>query len=169
MHKHASRRHQLKIRKHQPPAEPTKSSSNFKRNGKKKQPRARSERERGNHGMPESASQTVPRSNEPSTVMKPNTAYKKHDPNQHPDIHSFLEASTPPMADLMDAFVDFGCTNKDYLLAISRWSPEGIQNFLNQLSLGPTGRQLTEMEKFILEYHFKEYFTQPGKKENSKH
>ena len=37
---------------------------------------------------------------------------------------------------------------------------------LDRLSLGPNGRQLTEMEIFILQNHFKEHFTRPGKRWN---
>jgi hypothetical protein len=105
--------------------------------------------------MPESAS--LPRSNESS---KPDITYTIHDPNQYRDIHSFLESSTPPMTHLMDAFINFGCINADFLLAVSTWSFERIRDVLDQLSLGPDGRQITEMEKFILENHFKEYFAQ---------
>ena len=66
------------------------------------------------------------------------------------------------MTHLMDAFIDFGCINADFLLTISSWSSEKIRDVLDQLSLGP-GRQITEMDKFILEHHFKEYFTKLGK------
>jgi hypothetical protein len=117
--------------------------------------------EQNDHGMPEPASPPS-QSNETS---KPEITNTIHDPNRYRDIHSFLESSIPPMTHLMDAFIDFGCINADYLLAISSWSFESIRNALNQLSLG--GRQITEMEKFVLEYHFKEYFTQPGKGKNS--
>jgi hypothetical protein len=82
-----------------------------------------------------------------------------HDPNQYRDIYNFLEASMPPMTHLMDAFIDFGCTNTDFLLTISSWSTEKIRDVLDQLS---PRKQITEMDKFILEYHFKEYFTQRG-------
>ena len=83
-----------------------------------------------------------------------------HDPNQYRDIHNFLEASLPPMTHLMDAFIDFGCINADFLLTISSWSIEKIRDVLDQLS---NGKQITEMDKFILENHFKEYFTQKGR------
>jgi hypothetical protein len=113
--------------------------------------------EQNDHGMPESAS-SLSRS-------KPDITY---DPNQYRDIHSFLGTSTPPMTHLMDAFINFGCINADFLLAISSWSSERIREVLDQLSLGPDDRQITEMDKFILENHFKEYFTQQiGKRGNS--
>jgi hypothetical protein len=64
------------------------------------------------------------------------------------------------MTHLKDAFIDFGCVNVDYLLAISVWPSERIFDFLDQLSLGPNGARLTEMEKHILQFHFKKYFTE---------
>jgi len=73
-------------------------------------------------------------------------------------IHDFLEASVPPMTHLMDTFIDFGCTNADFLMAISSWSFERIRNVLNQIPPGQNGRKMTEMEKLILQNHFKEYF-----------
>jgi hypothetical protein len=83
--------------------------------------------------------------------------------NYHPDqyrpIHDFLEASMPPMIHLMDAFIEFGCINADFLLAISSWSSEKIKYALDKFPAGRDGRKMTEMEKFILQNHFKEYFT----------
>ena len=71
------------------------------------------------------------------------------------------------MTHLMDSFIDFGCINAEFLLTISSWSFEMIREVLDQLSLEPNGRQITEMEKFILENHFKEYYTQVGRRGNS--
>jgi hypothetical protein len=111
------------------------------------------------------ASQTLPRSNESSMNIDPDITCTTHDPKQYRDIHSFLETSMPPMTHLMDAFIDFGCINADFLLTISSWSMEQIRDVLDQLSLGRNGKQMTEMDKFILENHFKEYFTR-GKEGN---
>ena len=113
---------------------------------------------------PESASSQIPsRSNESSMGVNPDIT---HDPNQYKDVHRFLEASTPPMTHLMDAFINFGCINADFLRAISVWSLDKIRNVLDQLSLGPNGRQISRMDKFVLENHFKEYFTQLEKRGN---
>lgn len=109
---------------------------------------------------PKSASQILPRSNEPSINIDPDITCTTHDPNQYRDIHSFLETSLPPMTHLMDAFINFGCINAAFLHTISSWSTEKIRDVLNQLSLDPKGRKITEMDKFILENHFKEYFSQ---------
>ena len=64
------------------------------------------------------------------------------------------------MTHLMDAFIDFGCVNAAFLHTVSSWSIEKIRDVLNQITLGPTGKKITEMDKFILENHFKEYFSQ---------
>ena len=132
-----------------------------------KELRAGSERE--NPEIPKSASQTLPRSNESSMSTKSEITYKKHDPNQYHDINKFLETTMPPMTYLLDAFIDFGCVNADFLRAISSWSFEAIRGVLDGLSLGPDGRRLTEMEIFILQNHFKEYFTQFEKGGNTMH
>jgi hypothetical protein len=118
-----------------------------------------------NHVMPPSASSFSRSNNE--TSKKPDTTptiRTIHDPNQYRDIHNFLGASIPPLTHLMDTFIDFGCTNADFLLAISSWPSERIREALEQLSLEHNDRKFTDMEKFILENHFKEYFAQ---KENS--
>jgi len=121
---------------------------------------------KNNHRMPESASQILPRSNKSSMNIKPEITYKIHDPNEYHDIHNFLEASMPPMTHLFDAFINFGCINTDFLLAVSRWSSENIRDFLDQLSLGPNERQITEMEKFVLQNYFEDYSIQLGKRRN---
>jgi len=77
---------------------------------------------------------------------------------QYGAVLDFLNASKPPMAHLMDAFVDYGCINAEFLLAISSWSVERIRCVLDQLTPGRDGKKITEMEKFILQEHFKEYF-----------
>ena len=100
------------------------------------------------------------RLNESSTKIDPDITCTTHDPNQYRDIRRFLESSLPPMTHLMDAFIDFGCVNAAFLHTVSSWSIEKIRDVLNQLTLGPTGKKITEMDKFILENHFKEYFSQ---------
>ena len=122
--------------------------------------------ERDNPGVPKSASQTFPRSNESSTGTKSEITHKKHDPNQYKEINDFLKITIPPMTHLLDAFIDFGCVNAEYLRAVSSWSFEGIRGVLDGLSLG-SDRSLTEMEKFILQNHFMEYFTQLKKGGNT--
>ena len=163
VHEHANRRHVLRKRNQQRSAAPTRNSTI---STCKQHRRAGSEHNRDNHGMPESASQILPRSNESSMGTKPDRAYKKNDPNEYPDIYNFLKTSTPPMTHLLDAFIEFGCVNADFLLAMSSWTFEEIRRILDRLSLGPNGRQLTEMEIFILQNHFKEHFTRLGKRWN---
>ncbi|KAF8808853.1 hypothetical protein BYT27DRAFT_7188336 [Phlegmacium glaucopus] len=91
----------------------------------------------------------------PEVTSTPSSSTKYH-PLQYPAIYDFLEASVPPMTHLMDSFIDFGCINADFLRAISSWSCEGIRQVLDQLP-GRDGRNLTEMEKLVLQNHFKEY------------
>ena len=143
--KQKPQKHQKHQNNQPPAAAPTRSSPIISRSRKENQ----QQRQVATQDLaPESASRALPRSNESTT----------HDPNQYRDIRKFLESTKPLMTHLMDAFIDFGCINTDFLLTISSWSSEKIRNFLDQLSLGP-GRQITEMDKFILENHFKEYFT----------
>ena len=134
-----------------------------------KELRAGSERDNPGMSMSKSASQTLPRSNESSMSTKSQITHKKHDPNQYHDLNNFLETTMPPMTYLLDAFIEFGCVNADYLRAISTWSFEAIRGVLDRLSFGPDGKRLTEMEKFILQNHFKEYFTQLKKGGNTVH
>ena len=155
LHVHGTRRCKFK-KKVQHPAAPTRSSPIIKHDQKKNQ---QSEAVRAQNLALESASQTLPRSNKST----------KHDPNQYQDIRTFLENSMPPMTHLMDAFINFGCINGEFLLAISSWPLERIREVLDQLSLGPNDKPITEMDKYILENHFKEYFTQVGKRGNSMH
>lgn len=103
----------------------------------------------------------------PTLNIDPDVTCTMHDPNQYRDIHTFLETSMPSMTQLMDAFIDFGCINAEFLLTILSWSIERIRDALDQLSLGPNDKRITEMDKFNLENHFKEYFIQCGMGGNS--
>jgi hypothetical protein len=99
---------------------------------------------RDNHAMP--ASQTLRRSNESSMDIDFDVTCTLHDPTKYRDVYDFLETSKPPMTHLMDAFIDFGCINAEFLLAVSSWSFEGIRGALDQLSFRPDasgGRKLT--------------------------
>lgn len=117
-----------------------------------------------NPGISRSVSQTLPWSNKCAiTDARPEVTpsnYTVYDPKQYHAIHGFLQASMPPTTHLMDAFINFGCINADFLLAISSWPSEKIRGVLDQLPPGPDGKQITEMDKFILQYHFKEYYAQ---------
>ena len=119
-----------------------------------------------NPGMSQSvsSSSTFSQSNEPlkdttpEVTPSPSSSTKYH-PIQYRAIYEFLEASMPPMTHLMDSFIDFGCTNTDFLRAISSWSFEMIRDVLDRLPPGHDGRKLTEMEKLVLQTHFKDHFT----------
>ena len=90
---------------------------------------------------------------------KPDSSPNLSPNQQYGTVLDFLNASKPPMSHLMDAFVDYGCINAEFLLAISSWSVERIRYVLDQLTPGRDGKKMTEMEKFVLQNHFKEYFS----------
>lgn len=73
-------------------------------------------------------------------------------------VQKFLEAARPPMTHLLQQFIEFGCRNEDFLLAVSVWPLERIRKFLKSLPPGPGGSPLTKMEVDILTYHFESYF-----------
>lgn len=81
-----------------------------------------------------------------------------YDPNQYRAVYDFLQASVPPMTHLMGAFIEFGCDNADFLQVMSKWPFERISNVLNEFSRGGDNGELTGMEKFVLQNHFKDYF-----------
>lgn len=118
-----------------------------------------------NHGMQSAVCQTLSQSNEcrpmdaisPPAVTPSISNCKIQCPNQYRAIYDFLEASLPPMTHFMDGFIDYGCINVDFLLAISAWPFERIRYFLDQVP-GRDGTKMTDMEKFVLQNHFKEYF-----------
>lgn len=162
LHLHANRRSKFKKRDEENPAAPTRRSPIITHKQKENQQSVVATQDLAC----ESASHTLPRLKEFPMDIDPDVTCTIHDPKRYRDIHNFLEASMPPMTHLMDAFIDFGCINADFLLTISSWSIEKIRDVLDQLSPGSNGKQITEMDKFILEYHFKEYFTQKGRRGN---
>ena len=86
----------------------------------------------------------------------PSSIITMHYNPQYCPIYKFLQASKPAMTHLMDPVINFGCIK--FLQAISSWSSEKITYFLNQLPPGCDGGKIMEMEKFILQHHFKDYF-----------
>jgi hypothetical protein len=75
-------------------------------------------------------------------------------------VFNFLEHCTPSMAHLHRHFVNFGCSNEEYLLAVSSWPPEVVRNFLTQaLTDRETGEVLVNpMDMFVLQTHFLAYY-----------
>jgi len=75
-------------------------------------------------------------------------------------VFSFLEQCTPSMAHLHQHFVSFGCSDEEYLLAVSSWPPEVVRNFLIQvLTDRETGEMLvSSMDMFVLQTHFLAYY-----------
>ena len=64
------------------------------------------------------------------------------------------------MAHLYHHFINFGCSNKEYLLAVSSWPPEVVRNFLIQaLTDRETGEiVVNSMDMFVLQTHFLAYY-----------
>lgn len=75
-------------------------------------------------------------------------------------VFKFLDYCTPSMAHLHQHFVNFGCNNEEYLLAVSSWRPEVVRNFLTQaLTDRETGEVLVNsMDMLVLQTHFLAYY-----------
>jgi hypothetical protein len=74
-------------------------------------------------------------------------------------VARFLNACSPPMGHFLQAFMDFGCTSEEYLVAISTWRTDGISYFLKQVvSHGSDKHQFSQMDILILQNHFISYF-----------
>jgi len=74
------------------------------------------------------------------------------------DVLAFLGACMPPMNDLLDRFIAYGCNNGKYLLAISSWTGAQIEELLHSLPPDANGRPLTLMQVFALRIHWQSYF-----------
>jgi len=75
-------------------------------------------------------------------------------------VFNFLGQCTPSMSHLHHHFVNFGCSNEEYLLAVSSWPPEVVHNFLKQaLTDRETGEVLVNsMDMLVLQTHFLAYY-----------
>jgi hypothetical protein len=64
------------------------------------------------------------------------------------------------MTHLHQHFVNFGCSNEEYLLAASSWPLDVVRNFLIQvLTDRETGEMLVNsMDMFVLQTHFLAYY-----------
>lgn len=86
-----------------------------------------------------------------NATMSPSSGSSTNNP-----IRDFLQASRPPMTHFMDAFIDFGCTNAEYLQVISSWPSEAVKHMLDKLPPTRDGRKMSEMDKIVLQNHFKD-------------
>jgi hypothetical protein len=63
------------------------------------------------------------------------------------------------MAHYLQHFIDFGCTNEEYLVAVSTWPADRISNFLSQVSSnGDNQPKFSDMDILILQDQFTSYF-----------
>jgi len=90
----------------------------------------------------------------------PNTTSARQFGSGTQAIFNFLGQCTPSMTHLHHHFVNFGCSNEEYLLAVSSWPPEAVHNFLKQaLTDRETGEVLVNsMDMLILQTHFLAYY-----------
>lgn len=94
----------------------------------------------------------------PVTSNFPNlNSQKPHHPDSIVTIYQFLNGCVPSMTHLLKQFLDFGCTSEEVLWAISTWSRQGVEDFLDRLPPGPSGNSMSQMEKLILLNHFSSY------------
>jgi hypothetical protein len=74
-------------------------------------------------------------------------------------VAQFLNRCVPPMGHFRQCFIDYGCSNEEYLVAVSTWPTDRIASFLSQVSAHESGeRKLSEMDKVVLQNHFISYF-----------
>jgi hypothetical protein len=74
-------------------------------------------------------------------------------------VARFLNACFPSMVHYLQHFIDFGCTNEEYLVAVSTWPADRISYFLSQVSShGDNQPKFSDMDILILQDHFISYF-----------
>ncbi|TFK35566.1 hypothetical protein BDQ12DRAFT_687976 [Crucibulum laeve] len=90
----------------------------------------------------------------------PETLTVRHPTNmsQIAEVEAFLQSCIPPMTRYLPRFLAYGCRNKQFLCAVSRWSKDEIEEFLCALPL-LEGNEMSDMEKMILRLHFEKYFS----------
>lgn len=78
-------------------------------------------------------------------------------------VYAFLANCVPTMAHWYPLLINFGCNSEECLLAVSEWDPDEIERFLRRVSsqapLVDEDIQIGEMDFFILQNHFRRYFT----------
>ncbi|KAF8150894.1 hypothetical protein B0H34DRAFT_801805 [Crassisporium funariophilum] len=74
-------------------------------------------------------------------------------------VHKFLAACIPSMDHFLQRFIDFGCTNEEFLRGVSMWRKEKLRDFLERLLQDPERASVSNMELLVLENHFETYFS----------
>lgn len=73
-------------------------------------------------------------------------------------IRQFLQSCLPPMDHFLSRFIDAGLRTEEGLLGASRWQPDLIENFLDQLPPDDNGSPILLMDKMVLMHQFATYF-----------
>lgn len=79
-------------------------------------------------------------------------------PRQIAVVHQFLHSCVPSLDHLLERFIDFGCSSEEFLLGVSMWPRERIEDFVNKLPPAADGMPMSPMEKLVLCNQFLSYF-----------
>ncbi|KAF9532642.1 hypothetical protein CPB83DRAFT_847115 [Crepidotus variabilis] len=71
-------------------------------------------------------------------------------------IYKFLNECVPSMRQFYKAFVNYGCKNEEYLVAVAGWSAEQVLQFLRNVASNTNGA-MTEMDIQVLQHHLANY------------
>jgi hypothetical protein len=78
--------------------------------------------------------------------------------NEIQSIRDFLSACVPPMGRFLKHFLDFGCSNEEFLRGVSKWAPEAKEKLLRKVLAGPEGHGASEMELAVIQNQLESYF-----------
>ena len=73
-------------------------------------------------------------------------------------VLAFLSVCMPPMDNLLDRFVAYGCNNNENLLGVSVWTGAQIEELLHRIPPDENGEPLTLLQVFALRIHWQSYF-----------
>lgn len=81
------------------------------------------------------------------------------------EVANFLQSCVPNMLYLLNTFIEFGCRNGEFLLAVAKWPDGEIEELLKRMidRAPPTevSGMFPEMELWILKKHFKSIADEP--------
>jgi len=78
--------------------------------------------------------------------------------NEIQSIREFLSTCVPPMGRFLKHFLDFGCSNEQFLRGLSEWAPEAKEKLLRKVLGGPEGHGASEMELAVIQNQLESYF-----------
>ncbi|KAF9007538.1 hypothetical protein BDQ17DRAFT_1350840 [Cyathus striatus] len=121
-------------------------------------------------GNNENASSSVPDSFTGSTSVTTRPLYPmlispRHSPSptrtnasEVSEVRDFLASCDPPMPHFLTRFMAYGCRNATFLSAVAKYSMDGIEEFIEKLSVSTDDdREMNGMEKMVLKMRFLEY------------